>query len=285
MLQLHDVTVRGARSAVFQRGPRDATEAVVCVHGNPGPKDDFVPLLTGLDPRIRAIAPDMPGYGLADRLPDFDYTVAGYARHLDGLLEALRIERAHLVLHDFGGGWGLRWAADHPGRVGSITLIGIGVMEGYRWHRFARVWQTPVLGELVQRVTPALVFERALNADNPKPFPEHFLRRLALFAGDRGHQRAVRRLYRATKDPEELSARFREITGGTLDVPTLVLWGEDDPYVPAAYAEAQKRYFPQADVHVLPGCGHWPFVDDPEAVWGLAIPFLEARVGNSDMLG
>lgn len=62
----------------------------------------------------RAIAPDMPGYGRADKPENFDYTVDGYARHLAGVLDAAEVQRAHLVLHDFGGAWGLQWAATHP---------------------------------------------------------------------------------------------------------------------------------------------------------------------------
>ncbi len=54
---------------------------------------------------IGVIAPDMPGYGKADRPESFDYTVEGYARHLTGILEQLGVKRAHLVLHDFGGPW------------------------------------------------------------------------------------------------------------------------------------------------------------------------------------
>ena len=51
---------------------------------------------------------------------------------LRGVLDTLRIHRAHLVVHDLGGPWGLVWAASSPARLASLTLIGIGALPGYR---------------------------------------------------------------------------------------------------------------------------------------------------------
>src|SRR5262249_3345696 len=122
---IREVRVFGVRSLVRETGPRDATEAVVFVHGNPGSSEDFAGLLPLVGDFARAVAPDMPGYGKADRPADFDYTVEGYARHLDGLLGELGVQRAHLALHDFGGPWGLAWAAAHADRVASFTLFNV----------------------------------------------------------------------------------------------------------------------------------------------------------------
>src|SRR5438045_1436924 len=69
----------------------------------------------------RAVALDMPGFGQADKpKTGFEYTVAGYAAHLGAALDELGITRAHLVLHDFGGPWGLAWAVDHPDTFASV---------------------------------------------------------------------------------------------------------------------------------------------------------------------
>ncbi|MDQ3731361.1 MAG: alpha/beta fold hydrolase, partial [Pseudomonadota bacterium] len=85
----------------------------------------------------RALAPDMPGFGQADKPKDFEYTVAGYARHLGAWLAQLGVMRAHLVLHDFGGPWGLAWASTDPGKAASVVLINTGILAGYRWHYLA----------------------------------------------------------------------------------------------------------------------------------------------------
>ena len=98
---------------------------------------------------MRAVAPDMPGFGRADRPATFDYPIEGYSRHLAGLLEQLQVERAHLVLHDWGRHWGLAWAAANPDRLASLTLINVGALPGYRWLEYARLWRTPGLRRAV----------------------------------------------------------------------------------------------------------------------------------------
>src|SRR5262245_53642091 len=117
--RLTEVLVDGVRSPVLVGGPSEAESAVVFVHGNPGPGRDWEALMPRVSAFARCVAPDMPGYGNADKPAVFDYTVEGYARHLGGLLDRLAVRRAHLVLHDFGGPWGLALAgggARGPGR-------------------------------------------------------------------------------------------------------------------------------------------------------------------------
>lgn len=271
-----EYTVSGVRSPYLARGPAAAREAVVFVHGNPGPKEDWVGLMERLDPGVRAFAPDMPGYGAADRPRDFEYTVDGYARHLDGLLAAAGIDRAHLVLHDFGGPWGLRWAADHLERVASLTLVNTGVLLGYRWHKFARIWQTPGLGELFMAMASRSMLKRMLNAENPVPFPEEFIDRIHRNS-DRGNRRAVLKLYRASRNVADMSQALADLLRPR-DLPALVVFGAGDPYIPARYAEVQRQIFPRAEVHVLDRCGHWPFIDDVDRVAALMVPFLERQL-------
>ena len=67
---------------------------------------------------------------------------------------------------------------------------------------------------------------------------------------------------------------------GPADPPTLVVWGGGDPYVPARFAQLQPRYFRRATVVILPDSGHWPLVDDPDAVIDTVVPFLRACVGG-----
>ncbi len=270
-----EVIVRGVRSPYLERGDRRSEEAVVFLHGNPGSSEDWRDLLEQAGVFARAVAPDMPGYGKADRPKDFDYTVEGYARHLDGILNHLGVRRAHLVLHDFGGPWGLAWAAAHPERLASVTLINIGLMPGYRWHYLARMWRTPILGELFFATTTRFAFGLSLKHGNPRGLPKAFVDRMYRDM-DWGTKRAVLRLYRSTPDPggmaETLAHTFR-----SLDVPALVVWGAADPYVPVRYAEQQRSFFPSAEVVVLERSGHWPFADDPEAVAGAIVPFLRAQ--------
>src|SRR5512132_1250184 len=155
--------VDGIGGPLLEAGPAGADEAVVFVHGNPGSGEDWAPLVERTGSFARAVAWDHPGYGRADAPAGFDYTVDGYAAHLGRCLDTLGIDRAHLVGHDFGGPWMLRWAAGNPDRFASATLINSGVLPGYRWHYLARIWRTPVLGELFQATTTRAAFRLLLR--------------------------------------------------------------------------------------------------------------------------
>jgi pimeloyl-ACP methyl ester carboxylesterase len=272
-----DVVVNGVRSLVRETGPASAREAVVFVHGNPGSSEDWFDLLARVGTFGRAVAPDMPGYGKADRPADFDYTVDGYAKHLGGLIEQLGIDRVHLVVHDFGGPWGLTWASAHPKAVASVTLVNIGILPGYRWHKYARIWRTPILGELFQLSTTRGTFRLSLNGDNPKPFPRAFVDRMYDDI-DWGTKRAILKLYRATSDLDGMSRTLGDGLG-PLKLPALVVWGAADAFLPVRYAEEQRPFFGEIEVHVLEGCGHWPFIDEPERCAEVIVPFLRKQLG------
>jgi haloalkane dehalogenase len=80
-------------------------------------------VLPELDKTHRAIALDLPGYGLSDKPLDVACDYGFYAGTLDAFLDALGIGRTHLVVHDLGGPAGLYWAAGHPERVSSIVVL------------------------------------------------------------------------------------------------------------------------------------------------------------------
>lgn len=276
------VTVDGLSIPVSSTGDQDASEAIVFVHGNPGSSRDWDDLLSRVSPHARAAAFDLPGFGRADKPDTFDYTVEGYARFLGLTLDELGIERAHLVLHDFGGPWGLEWGARNPDRLGSVVLINTGVLLDYRWHYLAKVWRTPVVGEAFQATTTRTGFHTVLKHGNPRGLPRAFVDRMYDDL-DAGTSRAILRLYRATEDPAGVGRRHADALR-PLDRPALVVWGAHDPYLPVAMADTQREAFPSAEVAILPDSGHWPFADDPEAVGRVVEPFLR-RVGSPVAVG
>ena len=278
MAEQEILEVAGLRTPVLTAGRQDAGDAAVFVHGNPGSSLDWEDLAARVGEFGRAVAPDMPGFGRAAKPDDFDYTVDGYARHLRAVLDRLGVRRAHLVLHDFGGPWGLEWASHHPERLGSLTLINTGFLFDYTWHYLARIWRTPVVGELFLATTTYAAFRFSLMHGNPRGLPRPFVRRMYRDM-DRGTKRAVLRLYRATGDPHGMAMRQAERLQGR-DAPVLIVWGKHDPSLPLGLAERQKEVFPDAHVVVLEDSGHWCFADDPEGVARHVVPFLRVQLAT-----
>lgn len=276
-IQRTDYVIDGIRCVVRASGPQMDREAVVFVHGNPGSSEDWLDLLAHVGDFGRAIAPDMPAFGKSERPRQFEYSVPGYAAYLDEILKTLGIDRVHLVLHDFGGAWGVQWAVDHPTQIASFTFFNIGILPGYSWHTVAKLWRVPIVGEIMQALSNRSGFKRVLNAGNPKPFPEAFLDRM-YDDTDAGLKRAQLALYRATSDFETLSCAA-EATLAPLGLPVLVIWGEGDPFISPKFAAIQAERL-GAQVHRVPTAGHWAMVDEPDQIRAWVIPFLQKLVGR-----
>jgi pimeloyl-ACP methyl ester carboxylesterase len=270
------ISIDGIRTPLLAAGAADAEEAAVFVHGNPGSIDDWKGLARRVGEFGRALAMDMPGFGAADKPAHFDYSVGGYARHLGRLLADRGVRRAHLVMHDFGGPWGLAWAAANPQSIASVICINTGILLGYHWHYLARIWQTPVLGEVFMATTTKTGMRLLLRHGNPRGLPaEYFDRMFRSF--DRGTRRAVLRLYRNTRNTEDAMQQLARALR-PLDLPALIVWGAHDPYISVEFAKRQCEVFPRAEVVILQDSGHWPFADDPEAVAQAVVPFLRKQL-------
>lgn len=272
-MRRRQVTVDGIPTTVVEAGDADADVATVLVHGNPGGIEDFLPLLEASGRRRRTIAMDMPGFGSTPPHPRFVPDVDRYAAHLAGLLDALGVTGAHLVLHDFGGPWGLQLAIDRPALPRSVLLVNTVGMPGYRWHRMARLWRTPGVGEAVMAAASPGLARAILRHDDPD-VPDHDAARMAEQFLDPDRARVVLELYRSTPPDwgDQRVDAFRR-----LDVPVLVVWGDADPYISPLQAERFREPFPQARFVRLRGAGHWPMLTHPQDLEPVVLTWLDRQ--------
>jgi pimeloyl-ACP methyl ester carboxylesterase len=277
-LKQRSVTINGISIPILEGG-NESDEAVLFVHGNPGSGRDWQWLAGEISDIARVIAPDMPGFGQADKPADFDYTIQGYADFLADLISFLGLRRVHLVLHDFGGPWGLTWAARNGESFASIVLINTGILANYRWHAMARLWRTPIVGEMVQMTTTRLSFHLLLKQGNPRGLPRDFIDQM-YDNYDLGTRRAILKLYRSVDNLGETTHQLASALA-PLDRPALVIWGRQDPYIPVHYAMDQRDVFAGAEVVILDESGHWPFVDDPDRTRTVLRSFLLEQVSNT----
>ncbi len=236
-------------------------------HPRPG-----VDARVGFLERTGGLAPDLPGFGRSGKPGHFDYSIPGYVRFLEQYLDLVEVPRVRLVVHDWGA-VGLAFAQRHPERIERVVVMNaVPLLPGYRWHRTARLWRTPLLGELAVGATVRPVLRRATREANvtPGPLPEAWLDTV-LDHFDQGTQRAILRLYRSAS-PEVLAWAGAELH--RLEAPALVVWGLRDPYIPAHFAGDYARALPRAELLELPDAGHWWWLDRPDAVERV-IAFLE----------
>ena len=268
----------GKHSPLVESGPRDASEAVVFIHGNPGSHQDWLDLAGRTGEFMRAVAFDMPGFGQADKPRGFDYRPEGYAAFLEAAFAELGIDRVHLVLHDFGAPFGIGWAGTHPDRLASAVVMNSGSLTNARWHKMAKLWRRPVVGEVVMLATRRGRWRDAFEKAAPPKLPAEFVDRM-YDDYDWGTRRAVLKLYRATDLPYPPAERWYDVLAER-DPPALIVWGAKDPFVKARRVEQMKSAFPSARIVGLENSGHFPFADDPEGTAAAVIPFLQAQAGG-----
>ncbi len=263
------VTVQGLRIHVRDVG---AGQPVLFLHGNPDTGDLWQDVIARLDPqRFRSLAPDLPGFGRSEVSPDFDFSLAGMAAFVDQLVTALAISPpVHLVVHDFGGPFGLAWAVEAPQRVRSITAINTVFSSSYRWHFWARVWRTPGLGELSMLLMRRTLFRRELRRGSRRLSAEHIDRVYAALTPTT--RKTVLRLYRQT-DPENFAGWEDRLLALARQIPVAVLWGAWDPYLPA---ELSDRFGAQT-VELFKDCGHWLPAEAPAEVAARLLAFWSAQ--------
>ncbi len=233
---------------------------ILFLHGNPDSADMWKEVIAPLSKKFRCLAPDLPGFGRSSAPVDFDYSLQNMAAFVDGLITALGIqEPLRLATHDLGTSFGLAWAIKHPNKVKRIAISNAMFFSDYRWHFWGQVWRTPLLGELSMILMNWGIFKLEMKRSSRKLTTEHMRRTYALMRGPM--RKMIVRLYRAST-PSLFAGWEEELLTLTARIPTCVLWGDRDPYIPSRFAER----FGAQQVHHFPDCGHWLPAEAPKEV-------------------
>jgi pimeloyl-ACP methyl ester carboxylesterase len=270
------VTVANSRTYYRDEG---AGPAILFLHGNPDSADLWNGVIERLRGQFRCLAPDLPGFGRSQAPPAFDGTLEQEAAWVDGLVTALAItEPLNLVGHDFGGHFGLAWAIRHPEKVRRIALSNTSFFSDYRWHGLGRALRTPILGEVVMAFMNESGMVRGLRGAAPRLPVEHIRRTARLYTP--AAKKMALKLYRAA-DPARFHGWEDQLPTLTARVPTLVLWGDQDPFAARRIADR----FGAAQVRHFSDYSHWLPVEAPdEFARALAAFFAsgEPRPASSD---
>ncbi|MGN6167630.1 MAG: alpha/beta fold hydrolase [Solirubrobacteraceae bacterium] len=255
-MQVAEHTIKLAGAPVFYRSTEAELAPLLYLHGCPTSSDDWIGLLE----RFGGVAPDLVGFGRSAKGANLDYTLAGLANFIELFLDRLEIPSVIFVAHDWGAGAGLVLAQRQPQRVTGLVLINaLPLLDGFRWHRLARMWRRPILGELAMGATTRSVLRRVLRRGYADPGALSRARFAAIWDQfDQGTQRAVLRLHRSAPERQLAEAG----TGlERLSMPIRVVWGERDPWFPASLADQYGRRLAGARVTRLPDAGHWPWLE------------------------
>jgi 2-hydroxymuconate-semialdehyde hydrolase len=273
------VSVRGARIRFRDTGD-PADPPVVLLHGIGRSLEDWAPQHDRLSDAYRVISLDLAGFGLSDPLPGL-VSLGSFATGVREALDALGEPRpAHLMGNSLGGAVAMRLLAEHPDRVGTLTLVNSAGF-GREVAMTLRILAVPGLGRPLlsridarasRRVERSLFFDRAFVTDDRVSHgvrvaaQPHHARVFLETARALGTFRGVRRRWRA-----DLLARVAEHPR-----PTLILWGDRDLILPSTHLAAARTALPHAQSHVFPDTGHMPQIERADRFAALVRQFLTA---------
>jgi haloalkane dehalogenase len=234
-------------------------DPVLLLHGFPSSSYMWRHLMPALaNAGRRAIAPDLPGYG--DSPADLPGTWERQVEAVERFRAALGLDRAALVLHDWGGLIGLRWACDNPGVASAIVVANTGFFPDGRWHGMANMLRTEGEGEKLVSELDRTGMTRMLRAVG-RGFGDQAIDQYFKAFTTEERRQGILDLYRSG-DFEKLEPYEGKL--GALGVPLLALWGEDDVFAPPAGAYRLGKEVPGAKIIVIEDAGHFVFEDDPQ---------------------
>jgi haloalkane dehalogenase len=244
----------GIQSFVLEQGEGDP---VVCLHGVPASSFLYRKVLPELASRgLRGLAFDLPGLGLAARPRDFDYTWTGLGRFCAAAVDALGLDRFHLVVHDIGGPVGFELAAAMPERVRSLTILNTLIevatfKRPWSMEPFARRGVGEVyLRTLTKPMFAQLMYLQGIGDRSATPREEVYAYVDLLKREDGG--RAFLKIMRGfERTPEK--QRLYERTVRDVPYPVQIVWGADDPALKLSVQGEQARRATGLDeIHTVP---------------------------------
>ncbi len=225
-----------------------------------------------------AFAVDLFGYGESDRPFDADYGIAAQAEYLDRALTALRLARAVVVGVDLGAAIGIRLAAKRPERVERLVLVNPIAGDDVPADDIKTLNRNT--GRFALRVSRGLLGAAPLLSDllsnsvaDRERMPDRLVARyLAPYVGHDGVSHLLS-LARAV-DQEDMN----DVELERLDVPTLIVWGDQDPFVGPEMADRLAEQIPGARVVRMPGVGRLVPEEAPDTLANLVLEFAGSEI-------
>jgi pimeloyl-ACP methyl ester carboxylesterase len=283
LLRIHDVPVGKLKLSTLTIGEGPD---LLLLHGLGGTKSSFFDTAAALSRHYRVHALDLPGFGGSSKPSTAPYGAPYAAKAVIGAMDALGLERAHIVGNSMGGRVAIEVGLQRPDRVGGLALLSPAVAFVKRdWHWLVRVLR-PEFGLLPHSLGRGRIEAQfwALFADRDLVDPsvadivvDEFERiyrnpgaRLAFLA-------SARAIY--LEEPFGKKGFYPRLAG--LRPPALFVWSSHDRLIPERFRPHVERWLPQAEQVVLQGCGHVPQVERPDQTNGL----LERFFARVDALG
>ena len=257
------IEIEGGREIhVRDEGPRDAP-VIVLLHGSNADLLTWQQWAERLREDYRVIRFDQRGHGLTGPAPDDDYEMSAFVNDVDAVADALDVGTFTLAGNSMGGAIAMAYAIANPDRLDALVLVDAGgapIKREGRGNLAFSLATKPVIGDLMSQLLPRSLVEKSLSqsVSNQAIVTDEAVDRYWEMARYPGTRAATRKRFSAPRrsfDPAEVEA---------VQVPTLVMWGEEDALIPYEAAGWYMAHLPNATLANYPGIGHIPMEEAPD---------------------
>lgn len=248
---------------------------IIFLHGQASDLLNFEPVYPLFEKDYRIIAIDYPGFGKSEK-PLIDFSEEFYVRLLDKLYDITGIEKATLIGHSYGGYVAMVYGSSHPERVSSMVLISPAGIQEYPNIVKRTMRNSFTVDAIVSTPVEKSLSNYEVSTFNKTPEVEQYaLRRAALLKNGgeefRGYAHAM---VQAMELMLETDIRDRI---GKADIPTLLVWGRNDPLVPYKISKITQEYIPHSQLATIENCGHFPMLESPQKLYKIVNTYLQEK--------
>ncbi len=244
----------------------ESEKTILLLHGFGGSSTNWIPVIPALaEEGYRVVAVDLKGFGLSEKKRDEDYSHPSQTEFVNSFVNKLELNKFTLVGHSMGGNIATMYCQKYPQKVERLVLVSGSIMDKADDDslniKATKILDWPIVREYVRIIMKLFYNESRISETFTSAMYKKVEIKEPLFVNPtifKGWEYVLIKIT-STRYKNVLQKPIEEI-----DVPTFMIWGEEDTWVPLSKGYYLKERIPNSQLEVIPGVGHLPMFEDPK---------------------
>ncbi len=255
----------------------ESEKTILLLHGFGGSSTNWIPVIPALAQEgYRVVTVDLKGFGLSEKKRDEDYTHPSQAEFVNSFVNKLELNKFTLVGHSMGGNIAMMYYQKYPEKVERLVLVSGAITDKVDDNALnfnaLKILDWPIVREYVRVIMKLFYNESRISETFTSAMHKEVEIEEPLFVNPtifKGWEYVLIKIT-STRDKNVLQKPLEEV-----DVPTFLIWGEEDAWVPLSKGYYLQERIPNSQLEIIPGVGHLPMFEDPEEFIGILKKYVK----------